>query len=167
MFFSIIIRSNQKLITSEGILPRVFEAQHKSHIRKEMYTAMTDFILNHNDIKKGVQAYSVLLVRVGRMIKATKDLFKRVYKNDRTYNYSTIISNKVRIKGNLYFKPCEMTGSKEGTEKEPKISLVWTHREITIPDMDELARKLGKSGRKIVVFVRQKTERVHTIIKLT
>ena len=127
-FFAIRTRSNQKVITSEGILPHEFKAQHKSHIGKEMYIAMTDFRLNHNDITKGGQAYQVSLVRVGSMVKATKDSFKRVYKKDGGFHYPTILSNRVRIKGNLYFKACEITGSKEGTEKQPKISLVWAHR---------------------------------------
>ena len=79
-FFAIRMRSNQKLITSEGILSHVFQAQYKSHIGKEMYIAMTSFRLNHNDITQRGQAYPLSLVRVGTMIKATKDSFKRVYK---------------------------------------------------------------------------------------
>ena len=154
-FFAIRTRSNQKVITSEGVLPHDFQAQHKSHIGKEMYIAMTGFRLNHNDITKGEQAYQVLLVRVGTMVKATKDSFKRVYKKDGGFHYPTILSNRVRIKGNLYFKACEITGSKEGTEKQPKMSLVWAHREKNIPNMDELARKLSENRRKKVVFVRQ------------
>ena len=38
-FVAIRTRSNQKVITSEGILPHNFQAQHKSHIGKEMYIA--------------------------------------------------------------------------------------------------------------------------------
>ena len=120
-----------------------------------MHIAMTSFRLNHNDITKGGQAYPLSLVRVGTMIKATKDSFKRVYKKDGDFHYPTVLSNRVRIKDNLYFKACEITRSKERTEKQPKMSLVWAHREIIIPDMDELARKLSENGRKEVVFVRQ------------
>ena len=89
------------------------------------------------------------------MVKATKDSFKRVYKKDGGFHYPTIILNRVRIKGNLCFKVCGITGSKEKTEKQPKMSLVWAHREIIILDMDELAKKLSENGRKKVVFVRQ------------
>ena len=113
-----------------------------------MYIAMAGFRLNHNDITKGRQAYPVSLVRARTMVKATKDSFKRVYKKDGVFHYPTIISNRVKVKGNLYFKACEITGSKEGTEKQPNMSLVWTHREIIILDMDELAKKLSENGRK-------------------
>ena len=115
--FAIRTRSNQKVITSEGILPYDFQAQHKSHIGKNMYIAMTGLRLNQNDITKGGQAYPVSLVRVGTMVKATKDSFKGVYKGDGGFHYPKIISNRVRGKGNLYFKACEITGSNEGTEK--------------------------------------------------
>ena len=40
-------------------------------------------------------------------------------------------------------------------EKQQKMFLVWARREIIIPDMDELARKLSENRRKKVVFVRQ------------
>ena len=79
---------------------------------------------------------------VVEMIKASKYSFKRVYKNDRTYHYPTIMSNRDRVTENLYFEPCEITESKEETEKQPKESFVWDHHEIIIPDMDELARKI-------------------------
>ena len=35
------------------------------------------------------------------------------------------------------------------------MSLVWAHREIIIPDIDELVRKLSENGRKKVIFIRQ------------
>ena len=120
--FAIRTRSNQKVITSEGTLPHDFQAQHKSHIGKNMYIAMTGLRLNQNDITKGGQAYPVSLVRVGTMVKATKDSFKGVYKGDGGFHYPKIISNRVRVKGNLYFKACEITRSKEGAEKQPKMS---------------------------------------------
>ena len=85
-FYAIRTRSNQKVVTSEGVLPCDFHAQHKSHIGKEMYVAMTGYQLNGNDITKGGKAFLISLVRVGRRVKVTKDLYKRVYKDDGTYH---------------------------------------------------------------------------------
>ena len=79
------------------------------------------------------------------MVKPTKDSFYCVYKKYGGFHYPTIISNKVRVKGNLYFKLCEAT-------------FVWTYREIIIPGTDELARKLSENERKKMYLLDKKTE---------
>ena len=42
-YFSIKRRTNQKVITSEGCLPKHFNVHHKLHIGKEMYIVCTAF----------------------------------------------------------------------------------------------------------------------------
>jgi len=39
-------------------------------------------------------------------------------------HYPKLAANKLRTKGVEYFQPVEITGSKEGTEKDPKLSLI-------------------------------------------
>ena len=143
------------MVTSEGVLPCDFHAQHKSHIGKEMYVAMTGYQLNGNDITKGGREFPISVARVGRRVKATKDSYKRVYKDNGTYHYPKIAGNKLRSKGEYYFKSCEITGSSEGTEKDPKLSLISIHRDTIIPDMERLAERLSENGTKKVIFVRQ------------
>ena len=78
----------------------------------------------------------VSLVRVGKMVKATKDSYKRVYKDDGSYHYPKIPVNKLRSKGEEYFQSCEITGSAEGNDKSPKMSLISAYRDVIIPDFD-------------------------------
>ena len=42
-FYAIRTRNNQKVVTREGVLPSNFDAQHKSHIGKEMCVVMTGY----------------------------------------------------------------------------------------------------------------------------
>ena len=108
-----------------------------------------------NDITKGGQVFPISLVRVGRMVKATKDLYKRVYRDNGTYHYPKIAANKLQTKGVEYSQAVEITGSKEGTNKDPKLSLISVHCDTIIPDMDKLAEQLNENGTKKIIFVRQ------------
>ena len=122
-FYAIGTRSNQKIVSSKGVLPCDFDAQHKSHIGKEMYIVMTGYQLNNNDIIKGGKAFPVSLVRIGRQVKATKDSYRQVYTDNVTYHYSKIAANKLWAKGEYCFKSYTITGSSESTEKHHKFLL--------------------------------------------
>ena len=56
-FYAIQTRTNQKVITSEGVLPFDFDAQHKSHIGKEMYVLMTSYRLKTKMTSQKVGKY--------------------------------------------------------------------------------------------------------------
>ena len=89
------------------------------------------------------------------MVKATKDSYKKVYRDNGTYHYPKIAANKLRTKGVEYFKAVEITGSKEGTDKDPKLPHISVHRDTIILDVDKLAEQLSENGTKKVIFVRQ------------
>ena len=90
------------------------------------------------------------------MAKAKKDSYKRVYKSDGTYTYPRIEANISRREGEEYFQCCELTGSKEGTESKPKISLLKLYQDQIIPDLEEkIVRKYSEGGTRRVVVVRQ------------
>jgi len=98
-----------------------------------MYIVVTAFVLNGNDITAGGTAIPIACVRVGRMRKATKNSYKRVYREDGTYHYPTNIpENRLREKGKEYFQSVELTGSNEGTEKNPKMSLLKVYEDEII-----------------------------------
>jgi hypothetical protein len=83
---------------------------------------------------------------------AQRDTYKRVYKPDGGFHYPRIDINQLRKKGELYFKSMEVTGSKEGTEKNPKFSLLKYFMETEIPNMDRLAAELQtKTGKRVVM----------------
>jgi hypothetical protein len=93
-------------------------------------------------VTKGGTARRVSCVRVGALWPVERDTYKRVYKGDGTFHYPKIETNRLRRKGELYFKSMEITGSTEGTEKKPKFSLLKYFMEIEIPNMDKLAAEI-------------------------
>ena len=81
--------------------------------------------------KKEGRVVKVRMDRAGRIVATKEDSYKRVYANDgKSYTYPKIAENRLRVKGQLYFQNMEITGSKEGTEKEPKMALLPYHRDI-------------------------------------
>ena len=74
-----------------------------------MYIVLTAFFPKNNDITQGGITKMVSLVCVERMVKATKDSYKRVYKDDGSYYYPKIPANKLQSKGEEYFQGCEIT----------------------------------------------------------
>lgn len=93
-FYAVRTRCNTKVCTSIGLEPHDYYAHHKNHIGKEMYICMTAFVLeNGNDIRKGGVAVPISMVRVGKMMEATKDSYKRVYRPDGTYHYPKTPNN--------------------------------------------------------------------------
>ena len=56
----------------------------------------------------------------------------------------------------MYFKSCELTGSLEGTEKEPKMSLLKVYQETIIPTLEEkVVQQFSENGQKKVIIVKQ------------
>ena len=90
-----------------------------------MYIIVTAFMLNDNDIEKGGTAIPICCVRVGKMVKASRDSYSRVYNDSgSSFTYPIVQENLLREKGTEYFKGVELTGSNIGTEKDPKMSLL-------------------------------------------
>ena len=88
------------------------------------------------------------------MVEAVRDSYKRVYKDDDSgdYHYPRVPDNLLRSAGQLYFKSMEITGSNEGTDKEPKFSLLKLFKEEGLPAMDALAQQLtARTGKRIVI----------------
>jgi hypothetical protein len=71
---------------------------------------------------------------------AERDTYKRAYKEGGTFHYPKIEANRLRRKGaELYFRPMEVTGSREGTAKKPMCSLLKYFLDIEIPNMDTVS----------------------------
>ena len=119
-FYAMVSRTKNKKITSLGVVPRHNTTHHKSHIHKVLVIAATGLIVNDNDIEAGGRGVRLSLSRAGKMVRARKDSYKRVYAEDGTYSYPCIAANRIRRKGELYWKDCDITGSDPGTEKDPK-----------------------------------------------
>ena len=108
-------------------------------MRKVFGIATSGFLPLDNGIEKGKWTVKVRMDRVGRMVVAKEDSHKRVYRDDgKSYTYPKIAENRLQ---NM-----EITGLKEGTEKELKMALLPYHRDILFPRLEEMARELDEEG---------------------
>ena len=64
-----------------------------------------------------------------------------MYKEDGTYRYPKTPASLNWKKGERYFKNLELTGSSEGTPKEPKLSLLKIYEEDTIPVVNSFVQR--------------------------
>ncbi len=155
-FHAIRTRCNCKVLTSIGLDQADYYAHHKNYVGKCMYIVVTAYVPFNNDITKGGIAVPVACIRAGRMIRAQKNTYKRVYAADGTYTMPAIPENQLRHEGQYYFKSLEVTGSTLGTEKNPKVSLLHVYREEIIPAIEEkIVRRFSNNGTRKVCIVRQ------------
>ena len=101
-----------------------------------MVIASTAYLLHNKYTTKGGRTRMVSLVRVVRNLKAKKDTFGLVYREDGTYHYPKSANNILRKNGEFYFTPIEITGSSEETEKNPKFRLLCFFIDIEIPQLN-------------------------------
>ena len=140
-FWVVVKRRHNKQIVSLGIQPIAHKTHHTSHMHKVLGIATSGFLPVDNDIEKGGRAMKVRMDRTGRMVAAKEDSYTRVYANDgKSYTYSKIAENRLRVKGQLYFQNMEITRSKEGTEKEQNMALLPYHRDILFPRLEEMVK---------------------------
>ena len=149
-------RTTNKVIPLWNVHGKDRYVHHKSHVGKEMYIVVTAFVLNGNDITKGGIAIPIACIRVGRMVKAKKDSYSRVYQPDGTYHYPQVEANLLRKKGEEYFKNVELTGNSNGTEKDPKMSLLEQYEETIMPALKEkVVEKYNNGGTRDVCILFQ------------
>lgn len=143
--------------------------QRKDKADKDMAISSTAFAPDNNRIDGGGMAYLVSLTRVGRMMPAERDTYKRVYNDEGTgYSYPKISDNQLQKKGELYFKNMEITGSKKGTKKDPKFDLLSWFKETEIPALDALCRRVESEcpGKKAIIRYQMDGAGPHTDGKL-
>ena len=75
-YFLQLKRTPQKIITSEGFLPKDFNVHRKSHMGKHIYTVVVAFFPKNYDITQGLYSVMVSCVCVGKMVNATTDPYK-------------------------------------------------------------------------------------------
>ena len=155
-FYAIRTRTNCKVLTSIGLDGHDYYAHHKSYLGKIMYVVVTAFVPYNNDFTKGGRVIPIACIRVGKMVEAEKDAYKRVYKEDGTYHYPPIPENLIRRRGEEYFKSLDITGSNEGTAKNPKCSLLKLYKEEIIPALEEkVVDALNENGTRQICIIKQ------------
>lgn len=157
-FYAVRARTNVKELTSIGLEDNYSYVHHKNNTGKTMYIVVTAYVLtNGNDITKGGKAIPIACIRCGRMVKAQKDSYKRVYNDDdHTYTYPRIEENKLKSKGEESFQNVDLTGCSEGTTKDPKCSLLKIYKEQIIKALEEkVVKRFNQDGKRQVVIVKQ------------
>jgi len=66
-----------------------------------MYIVVTAYVLIDNDITGRGKAVPIACIRIGKMVKATKDSYKRVYKEDGSFHYPKEPSNQLWKKSEM------------------------------------------------------------------
>ena len=140
-FYALVARNNIKSIPSIGVFPHKHMCGNKHHIHKIMVTCTTGFLPRFNRFELGGTAIKISFDRVGVMETAKRTSYKRTTRPDGTFYYNKTEANISRRKGSSYFKPCEVTGSKESVGGKPKFSLMKYYAEVEIPRLDRIAQE--------------------------
>ena len=77
------------------------------------------------------------MVPFREFIQAKKDTYKRFYKDDGTYHFTTIPEKHLHITGDPYFMGLDLTGSSGGTEKNTNMSLLTAYCDKIITAMTD------------------------------
>jgi hypothetical protein len=147
-FYALVVRRKNKCVPYLGIVPINHPVRHKSHIGKVLVICSTAFEPIDNDMEKGGTGHKLSFTRVGRMSIAKRDSYRRVYKPDGGYHYPKDPENQLQKVGDPVWQHLEINGSSEGTDSNPKFSLLKWYEDIEIPALKELAQRreaaLGK-----------------------
>eukprot|EP00957_Ditylum_brightwellii_P184213 14031077-Ditylum_brightwellii.AAC.1 len=157
-FMEVVRRCCVKLVESIGMEAKDadYTAHHKSHIYKQMYICVHAYVLDQNDWINEGKVVPIILIRVGKMINAKRESYKRVYREDNTYHYPQIPGNLMHEKGKDYFTNLKLTGSSEGTAANPKISLLREYQTKILPDIErKVVQRFSEGGTKKVIIVKQ------------
>lgn len=130
-----------KLLSELGMERVNHTVQHKSHVPKVMMAVTSGYLVD-GDITVGGRAVKIDFARVGRMEAASKDSYKAVWTDAGQRTHPKVPENKLRNKGEMYFKGMNVTGVKEGTAKKPTWSLKVYLRDEMIPELEKLAEEL-------------------------
>ena len=108
--------------TFEGLAPKVMKAYHKCHISKIMGIAEVGYAFE-DCIENGGIALKMLFHHA-----QSATVAQRLTKN----KDGKIL---VRRKGDVYFVDCNVTGSNEGSAKDPKFSLLKYFKHAVFPEI--------------------------------
>ena len=128
------------------------KVHHRSHIDKLMVLTST-YALVHS-IDNGFRAFHGSLERAGHMVTAEKTTYKRVTGPNGEISYPKTPGNELRLVGQRYFQPCDVTGSTQNVESVvkrngkttkktiSKYSLLHDWFNVEIPKLERLQREL-------------------------
>jgi len=103
-FFALVQRRHLTHVPLLGCVPKAHGIHHKSHIGKILGISTVGYLSYFNDVVQGGEGIKIDMERAGGMVRASRDSYKRVYRDDGTYHYPQIPENILRRKGQEYFE---------------------------------------------------------------
>ena len=114
----------------EDVERQVMKIYHKCHVSKTMGIAVVGFAFE-DSLENGGTALKMLFHRA-----QSAKVAQRLTKNKQ--------GKKLREKGDIYFVDCSVTGSSEGTAKDPKFPLLEYFKHGVFPEIERLTKPGGK-----------------------
>ena len=152
-FYGLVSRMFLKSIPMYGVEPDGIHVHNKNHIAKLMFIVVTAFAPFNNNFSKGGRSYKVCCDRVATMAVAKQTSYKWHYADGSTrYTKPKEEWNISRRKGDEYLKSINITGSKEGSKKNPKFSLLKWWKDKHEGDLLELCRRVESDKGKRVLL---------------
>ena len=127
-FWGMLMRNTAK--SFEDVERQVMKIYHKCHISKTMGIAVVGFAFE-DSLENGGIALKMLFHRA-----QSAKVAQRLTKNK--------AGKKLREKGDIYFVDCNVTGSSDGTAKDPKFALLDYFKHAVFPEIEQLTKPGGR-----------------------
>ena len=127
-FWGMLMRMTAK--TFDGVAQNIMRIYHKCHVSKTMGIAAVAMAFE-DSLENGGTAVKMLFHR-----SQSAKVAQRLTKNKK--------GEKLREKGDIYYVDCNITGSSEGTAKDPKFPLLEYFKHAVFPEVQKLT---GPGGR--------------------
>ena len=136
-FWGLVLRAFAKACEEIGVEKRDYGAFHRCHINKVMAIAFVGAVID-GSFENGCEVVKLPLVRARAPKIAERVQYEAVTQPDGSIRYPNTNPDgtpkePIRRKGESYLVDCCITGSNEGTKKEPKCSLLLIFKEIIFP----------------------------------
>ena len=136
-FWGLVLRAFAKACEEIGVIKRDYAAFHRSHINKVMAIAFVAAVFD-GSLENGCEVVKLPLVRAPAPKIAERAQYEAVTQPDGSIRYPNTNPDgtpkePLRRKGESFLVDCCVTGSNEGTKKDPKCSLLLVFKETIFP----------------------------------
>ena len=136
-FWGLVLRAFAKACEEIGVKKRDYAAFHRSHINKVMAIAFVAAVFD-GSLESGCEVVKLPLVRAQAPKIAERAQYEAVSQPDGSIrcpntNPDGTPKEPLRRKGESFLVDCCVTGSNEGTKKDPKCSLLLVFKETIFP----------------------------------
>ena len=136
-FWGLVLRAFAKACEEIGVKKRDYAAFHRSHINKVMAIAFVAAVFD-GSLESGCEVVKLPLVRAQAPKIAERAQYEAVSQPDGSIRYPNTNPDgtpkePLRRKGESFLVDCCVTGSNEGTKKDPKCSLLLVFKETIFP----------------------------------